>query len=77
MDTPKRTWTKAILWQALGLFSMLVVGFLFTGSIAVGGAMAVVNALIGLTVYILFERAWNRISWGRIPISEDLKEGLE
>ncbi|WP_107497398.1 DUF2061 domain-containing protein [Thalassobius sp. I31.1] len=73
MDTPKRTWTKAILWQTLGLFSMLVVGFLFTGSIAVGGAMAVVNALIGLAVYILFERAWNRISWGRVPLKEDME----
>ncbi len=56
MDTPKRTWTKAILWQALGLFSMLVV-----------------NALIGLAVYILFERAWNRISWGRVPLKEDME----
>lgn len=73
METPKRTWTKAILWQVLGLFSMLVVGFLFTGSMAVGGAMAVVNALIGFTVYILFERAWNRISWGRIPVKEDME----
>ncbi|WP_039017502.1 DUF2061 domain-containing protein [Halocynthiibacter namhaensis] len=67
MDTPKRTWTKAILWQVMGLITMMGVGYFFTGSAMVGGAMALVNTLIGLTAYILFERVWNKINWGRIP----------
>jgi len=67
METPKRTWTKAVIWQAMGLFTMLVVGYFFTGSVVTGGAMALANALIGLTVYIVFERVWNRINWGRTP----------
>ena len=67
METPKRTWTKAVIWQAMGLLTMLVVGYFFTGSVVTGGAMALANALIGLTVYIVFERVWNRINWGRIP----------
>ncbi len=67
METQKRTWTKAIVWQVMGLFTMLIVGYFFTGSVVTGGAMALANALIGLTVYIVFERVWNRINWGRIP----------
>lgn len=71
MDSPKRTWTKAILWQVMGLLTMMLVGFFFTGSVMVGGAMALVNAMIGLTVYILFERTWNKINWGRIPLESN------
>ncbi|OYX42268.1 MAG: hypothetical protein B7Z02_12640 [Rhodobacterales bacterium 32-67-9] len=65
MDTGKRTILKAILWNALGLASMCLVGFLMTGSLAAGGAIAVVNTAVGLTSYILYERLWARISWGR------------
>ncbi|MCV2871400.1 DUF2061 domain-containing protein [Defluviimonas sp. WL0050] len=66
MDTRKRTFLKAILWNLLGLASMALVGFLMTGSAALGGGMAVANTLIGLTCYIVYERVWSRISWGRI-----------
>lgn len=66
MDTRKRTFLKAILWNLLGLASMALVGFVMTGSVALGGGMAVANTLIGLTCYIIYERVWSRISWGRI-----------
>ncbi|WP_347310528.1 DUF2061 domain-containing protein [Defluviimonas sp. SAOS-178_SWC] len=65
MDTGKRTVLKAILWNALGLTSMALVGFLMTGSLALGGAMAAINTAVGFTSYILYERVWARISWGR------------
>ncbi|MCW1949740.1 MAG: DUF2061 domain-containing protein [Octadecabacter sp.] len=65
MDTPKRTLTKALIWNLIGLFSMAVVGLIATGSMAVGGAMALVNAVLGLSMYVLYERVWNRVNWGR------------
>lgn len=65
MDTGKRTILKAILWNALGLAMMALVGFLMTGSLATGGTMAVINTAIGLASYILYERLWARITWGR------------
>jgi len=65
MDSTKRTFTKAIFWQILGLFSMGAVGYYFTGSLRVGGFMALVNAAVGLTLYVAYERVWARIIWGR------------
>jgi len=65
METPKRTLAKAISWQLLGLFSMVVIGWLFTGSLTAAGTMAVVTTICGLVCYVLHERAWNRIAWGR------------
>lgn len=66
METPKRTLAKAVSWQLLGLISMAVIGWFFTGSLAVAGSMAVVTAICGSVCYFLHERVWNRISWGRI-----------
>ena len=65
MDTGKRTVLKAILWNAIGLAMMALVGLVMTGSAALGGAMALVNTLIGLCCYILYERVWSHVSWGR------------
>ena len=36
MDSFARTWVKAVLWAALGLLTMSLVGIFFTGSLAVG-----------------------------------------
>lgn len=66
MDTGKRTILKAVLWNVLGLMMMALVGLIMTGSVALGGAMALMNTAIGLACYILYERAWSRISWGRV-----------
>ena len=65
METRKRTLVKAIVWNIIGLTVMSLVGLVLTGSAAVGGALAVVNTVIGLTMYFLYERVWAGISWGR------------
>ena len=65
MDSFARTWVKAVLWAALGLLTMSLVGIFFTGSLTVGGMMAVSNTLIGLSCYVIYERVWSGISWGR------------
>ncbi len=64
METRRRTLVKALFWNALGLVTMSLVGLAMTGSVAVGGAIAVVNTVIGLTVYIVYERLWARVRWG-------------
>lgn len=66
METRRRTLVKAVLWNIIGLVMMSLVGFLATGSIAVGGGLAVANSVIGLTCYIIYERVWANISWGRM-----------
>lgn len=65
METRRRSVVKAIIWNAMGLTVMTVVGLIATGSAAVGGALAVVNTAIGLTLYVIYERIWAGISWGR------------
>lgn len=65
MDTQKRTLIKAIVWNIIGLATMLCVGFIATGSLSMGGTMAAINTVIGLSLYVVYERIWSRVTWGR------------
>lgn len=67
METRRRTVIKAVIWQIMGLVVMVAVGWALTGSIATGGWFAVINTVIGFTSYVLYERVWSRIGWGRVP----------
>ncbi|MFC3117355.1 DUF2061 domain-containing protein [Jhaorihella thermophila] len=60
---------KAVLWNVIGLVVMAVVGLIATGSAAVGGTLAVVNTVIGLVMYVIYERIWARIKWGAACLS--------
>lgn len=66
METRRRTLVKAIFWNALGLVMMSLVGLVMTGSLAVGGTIAVINTVLGMTLYVAYERLWARIGWGRL-----------
>jgi uncharacterized membrane protein len=65
MDSGRRTLVKAVLWNLTGLAVMCLVGFVLTGSVALGGAMAAINTAIGFVTYLVYERIWSRVSWGR------------
>lgn len=65
METRARTLVKSTLWTLIGLVVMALVGVVFTGSLAVGGGMAVINAALGFLSYVLYERVWAHVSWGR------------
>ena len=66
MDTKRRLTVKAITWQLLGLAGMLLIGLIFTGSIASSGGIAISGSLVGFISYFGHELFWSRISWGRI-----------
>ena len=65
METRMRSIVKAVIWQVIGLSVMVIVGLAITGSLAAGGAMAVINSALGFVTYLIYERVWARIRWGR------------
>ncbi len=65
METRKRSLVKALVWNATGLATMALVGFLATGSFRLGGTMALINTALGFGCYVIYERVWTRIAWGR------------
>lgn len=65
MESRVRSMVKAVIWTLIGLMMMTLVGFVATGSVALGGTMAAVNAVLGLLFYLLYERIWAHVRWGR------------
>ncbi|PWE33848.1 hypothetical protein DDZ14_04090 [Maritimibacter sp. 55A14] len=65
METRLRTVVKAIFWNLLGFALMTSVGLVMTGSVSLGGTMALVNTATGLVCYLVYERLWANIRWGR------------
>lgn len=65
MDSPKRTLVKTLTWQGLGLASMTAIGAAVTGSAGAGGTIALISTGAGTVCYVLHERLWARIRWGR------------
>jgi uncharacterized membrane protein len=65
METRLRSIVKAVIWNLIGLSIMAIVGLIVTGSLSDGGLMAVINTVIGFATYVLYERVWSRVVWGR------------
>ncbi len=65
MESRVRSLVKATIWTLIGLLVMSMIGLIFTGSLVTGGIMAGVNSLIGLGTYLIYERVWASVSWGR------------
>ena len=65
MDSTIRLLTKAVTWQVAGFFTMMLIGFLFTGSVVASGGIALAGSIAGFVSYFLHEMAWARVTWGR------------
>lgn len=66
MDTKTRTVAKAATWQLLGLAVMTGLAWMQTGNVAGAFSLAVSAAASGTVFYVLHERLWSAIGWGRV-----------
>lgn len=66
MDSPARSIVKAVTWQLLGLLTMTLLAWAATGSLTAAGGLALGAAATGFVCFILHERIWARIRWGRL-----------
>lgn len=67
MESSVRSLAKAVTWQVLGLLTMTLIGFLFTGSVGDAGAIAATSSATALAAYVIHERLWQRVRWGIQP----------
>lgn len=58
-ETVRRDLTKTMSFLALHLMVRFSVAYMFTGSLALAGGIALVEPLVNSVVFFLHERAWN------------------
>jgi len=64
MDSKIRLLTKAVTWQVAGFLTMMLISFIFTGSVAASGAIAIAGSISGVFSSFVHELAWSKIAWG-------------
>lgn len=64
MENRKRTWTKALTWQAIGLIMMSTVNYFYLGNLKQGIGLSLLLTVLGLLTYVVHERMWARVRWG-------------
>ena len=79
MDTKKRSWAKSIVWRMIGIVLLGLIAYLVTGDWKEMSIITVLFHGIRVVLYYYHERAWERISWGRVkhplaglPVSQPL-----
>ena len=65
METTARTFVKAVTWQAVGIMVMAVTSFAVTGSWWKATVLSMSSCTISLFIYLLHERIWQKVAWGR------------
>jgi len=59
--------TKTLSFAAVHFTVAFTVAYLMTGSVLVGGALALVEPLINTVAFHVHERVWNRVQKARRP----------
>lgn len=67
MEFKRRTWTKAVTWQSLGLLVMTGVNNLYLDNLQQSMGLSAVLAGLGLVTYVAHEWLWARVKWGLRP----------
>jgi len=66
-DGRRRSATKTATWRVLASADTMVLGFVFTGSLATAISIGGFEVITKLVLYFFHERYWARIRWGVIP----------
>jgi len=74
LETTARTIVKSVSWQLMGLITMSLIGYAFTRSFSAGGGIALVGAVTGLVTFVIHEKIWNRVCWGRAQRGEPVSD---
>tara|TARA_A100001515_G_scaffold23433_1_gene18068 strand:- start:49599 stop:50330 length:732 start_codon:yes stop_codon:yes gene_type:complete len=65
IDTSKRSITKAITWKSLGFFIISLLSYAATKSVEKTFFVALTYHFIMLCLFIIHEKLWNFIKWGK------------
>ena len=65
MDTHIRSVVKAISFRIIASLTTVILVLIFTGNLALAGAIGILDLILKLMIYYLHERVWDKIVWGR------------
>ena len=64
-DLKRRSLIKAVAYKTWSLIVSFTVGYIVLGNLESATILTVIKQTIALADFYLFERLWNKITWGR------------
>ena len=64
-DLKRRSLVKAVMYKVWSLIVSFSVGLIILGNMGAATQLTLIKHVTALVDFYLFERVWNRISWGR------------
>lgn len=61
-----RSLLKTSSWRFFATIDTIIIAYFVTGSLSVASSIGVIEVFTKLLLYYLHERAWNRISFGKV-----------
>lgn len=65
-DTNSRSFVKAISWRIIASLTTFILAFIITGHLVLSAGIGLGDIIAKFILYFLHERAWDRISWGKV-----------
>jgi uncharacterized membrane protein len=69
-DFKKRSLVKTISWRITASLTTVAIVYCFTGKIVLSFGIGVVEAFVKMIFYYFHERMWQRITWGKHPLTQ-------
>ena len=70
-EKPYRSVVKAISWRTVGTLDTMIVSYFVTGSLVMAASIGTIEVITKMALYYFHERAWNKLSFGRIKQAEN------
>ncbi len=61
----ERSIAKALSWRITGTLDTILISYLITGRVQMALTIGIVELFTKCSLYVLHERIWNRITFGR------------
>lgn len=65
-----RSILKSISWRTIGTIDTMVISYFITGKLALALSIGGIEVFSKMALYFLHERTWNKISFGRVKVTD-------
>jgi uncharacterized membrane protein len=65
-EKPYRSVAKTISWRTLGTLDTIIISYFVTGNLVMAASIGSIEVITKMILYYFHERAWNKISFGKI-----------
>jgi len=65
-EKASRSIAKTVSWRTVGTLDTIIISYFITGDLTMAASIGTIELFTKMALYYFHERAWNKISFGKI-----------